>query len=304
MRALVNTPGGDTPVSMQDIEAPRAGPGVFVVKVAAFSVNRGELSLVRFRPEGWRPGQDIAGTVTEAATDGTGPAVGTRVVCIVDGGGWAEYAAVPVPRHAVLADSVSFEQAASLPIAGLTALRTLRSGGHLLGRNVLITGANGGVGRFQIELAAAAGANVTAVTSKLDKAGELQRLGARHVVPDIESAPGQYWLVLESLGGPHLKQAIGKTEPRGTIVIIGNSVGEPTPIGLMDFVGHHGVKLEAFISYLSGFPDDGDLAILVELIARGKLHPSLQVAPWTDLVPSMALLGDRRIDGKLVLTVG
>ena len=303
MHAMVNTPGGATPVTLMDLDMPKARPGVFVVKVAACSVNRGELSLVKFRPEGWRPGQDVAGTVVEAATDGTGPAVGQRVVCIVDGGGWAEYVEVPSHRHAVLPDNVSFEQAASLPIAGLTALRTLRSGGHLMGRNVLISGANGGVGRFQIELAAAAGANVTAVTTQADKADALKALGARQVVPSIEAAPGQYWLVLESLGGPHLKHAIAKTEPRGTIVLIGNSVGEPTPIGLMDFFGHHGVKLEAFISFLSGFPDDGDLAILVDLISRGKLHPSVHVASWSELVPSMALLGDRKIDGKLVLRV-
>ena len=168
---------------------------------------------------------------------------------------------------------------------------------------MLITGANGGVGRFQIELAAAAGANVTAVTTKLDKATELQELGAQTVVADVASAAGLYWLVLETLGGEHLKGAIAKTEPRGTVVLIGNSVGEPSLIGLMDFVGHHGAKLEAFISYLSGFPDDADLAILVGLIARDKLHPSLHVAPWTSLLESMSLLSDRQIDGKLVLTI-
>jgi len=119
------------------------------VAVHAFSLNRprasftvassstgrtvGELTLLRIRPAGWRPGQDIAGTVLEAAADGSGPNPGTRVVALLDWHGWAERAAVPVSRLAALPDNVSFVQAAALPVAGITALRTLRHGTPLLG---------------------------------------------------------------------------------------------------------------------------------------------------------------------------
>jgi len=82
------------------------------------------------------------------------PAVGTRIVALVEQAGWAELAAVPAGRLAPLPAEVATEQAAALPLAGLTALRTLRLAGDLLGRRVLVTGANGGVGRIQIQLAA------------------------------------------------------------------------------------------------------------------------------------------------------
>src|SRR5579885_1080504 len=138
MRAIVNTRAG--PVIGEAPEpAPRDNEGL--VAVHAFSLNRGELRLFQVRPEGWRPGQDIAGIVVRQAADGTGPAAGARVVCLTDWEGWAERAAVPRHRIALLPDNVSFAQAASLPVAGLTALRTLRHGAPLLAKRVIITGA-------------------------------------------------------------------------------------------------------------------------------------------------------------------
>lgn len=120
---------------MREIEEPDPAPDETVVEVRAFSLDRGELSLMEGSPEGWRPGQDISGVVAEEAADGSGPDAGRRVVGIVDGAGWAMRAALP--------DEVSFEAAATLPIAGLTALHTLRFGGNnLFGRRVLVTANN------------------------------------------------------------------------------------------------------------------------------------------------------------------
>src|SRR5579871_5339300 len=123
MRAIVNTRAG--PVIG---EAPEPAPrdNEALVAVHAFSLNRGELRLFQVRPEGWRPGQDIAGVVLQPAADGSGPAAGTRVVALCDWEGWAERVPVPTNRLAPIADNVSFGAAASLPVAGLTALRTLR----------------------------------------------------------------------------------------------------------------------------------------------------------------------------------
>src|SRR5690349_13517038 len=80
------------------------------------------------------PGQDVAGVVARAAADGSGPPEGTRVVGIADGGGWSKRVLVPAHRVAPLPDATSFEDAAALPVAGLTALRALREAGPLLGR--------------------------------------------------------------------------------------------------------------------------------------------------------------------------
>jgi len=163
MRAIVNTPGGPEPIAIREVAEPEPQPNEALVAVHAFSLNRGELRLFQVRPEGWRPGQDIAGVVVRAAGDGTGPAAGTRVVALVDQAGWAERAAVPSHRMAPVADTVSFAAAAALPVAGLTALRTLRHGAPLLGKRVLITGAAGGVGNLAVQLAARSGARVTAI---------------------------------------------------------------------------------------------------------------------------------------------
>ncbi len=113
-----------------DLPEPEPADGELVVEVRAFAINRGELSLLEQRPDGWRPGQDVAGVVNRTAADGSGPRKGARVVGIVDGASWAERVAVPVHRVASLPDGVDFSSAASLPIAGLTALRPCASAGR------------------------------------------------------------------------------------------------------------------------------------------------------------------------------
>ena len=141
MLALVNTPNGTAPVELREVPEPQPAPNEALVEVRAFSLNRGELRLFQVRPEGWRPGQDISGVVLKQAADGSGPEAGKRVVALIDNAGWAERAAVPAHRMAALPQNVRFEDAAALPVAGLTALRTLRHGAPLLGKRVLITGA-------------------------------------------------------------------------------------------------------------------------------------------------------------------
>src|SRR4051794_440614 len=132
MRALVNTPNGPTPVEFRDLPEPQLQISEALVEVRAFSLNHGELTLFKNLHEGWRPGQDIAGTVLRSPDPASLP-VGARVVAIADRAGWAERAAVPLTRIACLPDTVSFEDAAALPVAGITALRTLRFGDPLLG---------------------------------------------------------------------------------------------------------------------------------------------------------------------------
>ena len=166
MLALVNTPSGAGPVEVREVPEPTPAANEALVEVRAFSLNRGELRLFQVRPEDWRPGQDIAGIVLKQAADGTGPAVGARVVALCDWEGWAERAAVPSHRIAPIADNVSFAAAASLPVAGLTALRALRHGAPLLGKRVLIAGAAGGVGNLAVQLAARSGVRVTAIVGR------------------------------------------------------------------------------------------------------------------------------------------
>src|SRR5262249_21858796 len=156
MRALISTPDGPSPAEIRDIDEPSPASGELVLGLRFASLNRGELHLLEARP-GWRPGQDVAGVVVQAASDGSGPREGARAVALVDQAGWAERVAAPTSRVAPLPDGVGFGAAATLGVAGLTALRALRLGGNLLGRDVLVTGASGGVGRVAVQVAAIGG---------------------------------------------------------------------------------------------------------------------------------------------------
>jgi NADPH:quinone reductase len=305
MLAVVNTPSGPQPVAVREVAEPELRPSEALVAVHAFSLNRGELRLFQVRPEGWRPGQDIAGVVLRAAADGSGPAAGTRVVALCDWEGWAERAAVPSHRIAPIADNVSFAAAASLPVAGLTALRSLRHGAPLLGKRVLITGAAGGVGNLAVQLAARSGAKVTAIVGSAERARVLDGLGAAETVTRIEDAQGRFALILEAAGGSSLKAALERIEARGTVVIFGNSSGEPTEINFRDFAEHQNARVQGF-HYFTSEPEERfgfDLALLAGLIADGSLRPRIDEHDWRDLARIGPLLRERRIPGKAVFHI-
>ena len=183
MRALVADRSAPSGVSLREAPDPEPGSGEALLEVRAVSLNRGEVRRLPLREEGTIPGWDIAGVVRRAAADGSGPAEGARAVALADEGGWAELAVAPTARMAELPDGVSFADASTLPVAGLTAVRALEVGGPLLGRRVLVTGAAGGVGRFAVQLAHRAGAHVTGVVRSPERgAGPARdrRRRARH----------------------------------------------------------------------------------------------------------------------------
>ena len=305
MLAVVNTPSGQEPVTIREVPEPEPKPDEALVAVHAFSLNRGELRLFQVRPEGWRPGQDIAGIVVKEAPDGSGPPAGTRVVTLVDWEGWAERAAVPSRRIAPIADTVSFAAAAAFPVAGLTALRTLRHGAPLLGKRVLVTGAAGGVGNLAVQLAARSGARVTAVVGRAERARVLDGLDAAEIVTQIEQAQGRFALILESAGGASLTAAIERIEAKGTIVVYGNSSGEPTEINFRDFAEHQNARIQAF-HYFTCEPEERfgpDLVLLASLVADGSLNPRIVEHDWRDLARVGPLLRERRIAGKAVFTI-
>ena len=303
MLAVVNTPGGSAPVELREVADPEPAPNEALVEVRALSLNRGELRLFQIRPEGWRPGQDIAGVVLKPAADGSGPAAGTRVVALTDNAGWAERAAVPAHRMAVLPDNVLLEEAAALPVAGLTALRTLRHGAPLLGKPVLITGAAGGVGHMAVQIAARSGARVTAVVGGPERGHHLR--GAAEIVEGIDRVEGNFALILESAGGSSLAAAIARIEAKGTIVIFGNSSGDPTPFSFRDLAEHPNARIHGF-SYFTSEAEDRfapDLALLAWLVADGSLKPHLVEHSWRELARIGPLLRDRQIRGKAVFHI-
>lgn len=305
MRALVPTGAGTATVIEADVSAAAPAPEELVIKVEAFSVNRGETFLLENPKEGWRPGKDVAGTVIRAAADHSGPSVGTRVVAHPPARGWAQAVAVHTSNVTALPPGLSFETAAALPLAGLTALRLLRTVGPLIGRRILITGASGGVGHYVVELAAAAGAHVTAVSASPKRGARLLELGASRVVHDLAATDDIFDVVLESVGGESLPRAIEKLLPGGMLVWFGQASRSPVTLNFFDLLYRSpGVVIRHF-SYTDGeLGHADDLATLVDLVAAGRLHPEIgSVRTWTETAAVIEDLRGRRIQGNAVLTV-
>ena len=162
IRAVVVDADAPAHLKLGTVEAPVPLPGEALVRVRALSLNRGETRGAQNSKPGSRPGWDIAGVVEQAAADGSGPTQGQRVVGMLRTGAWAELVAVPTTNLAVLPDNVTFRAGVDHPVAGLTALYALDRGDGLVERNVLVTGASGGVGNYAIQIARYGGATVPA----------------------------------------------------------------------------------------------------------------------------------------------
>ncbi|HYY04749.1 MAG TPA: zinc-binding dehydrogenase [Gaiellaceae bacterium] len=308
MRAVVATGRPEKPTELRDVAEPEPRDDEALVAVEYVSLNRGEARRLAAADEGWRPGWDVAGTVRDPARDASGPSAGERVVGFMStgAGGWAERVAVRTDRLSPIPDGVSTAQAATLPTAGITALRTLRIGGLLLGKRLLVTGAAGGVGRFAIELAARAGAEITGVVRSAERGTGLRELGAHELVTSIDDARGPFDLILESVGGRSLTTALDLMAPAGTVVSFGYSSGEETTFAASPWYLKGRPTVVGFTLFFEGSGESyaDDLLYLMRLVADDALHPQLAVErQWTELGETMRDLDERRIAGKAVLRV-
>lgn len=288
-------------------EAPEPRPRAdqALVEVRAVSLNRGETRRLESMPKGSVTGWDLAGVVMAPATDGSGPSAGARVVGVVGSGAWAERAAVATEYLAQLPDEVSFEQASTLPVAGLTALRSFEVAGFVLGKRVLVTGASGGVGRFAIQLAKLAGAHVTAVARRTEGLAEL---GADEVTEDLEPGGETFDLIIDGVGGPVLGVALQRVAAQGTVVSFASTVTDPVSYPTRElFARAPGARLYGlyiFAELAHTRSGASDLARLAELVAAGRLDPQIDVVrSWHEAGEAIEALLGRRVAGKAVLTV-
>ena len=194
MKAIVqDTYGSAEVLQMREIDQPTAGDGEVVVQVRAAGISRGDVHLmsghpyllrlldtVLRRPKNPVPGQDVAGTVVAIGPNVTRFAVGDEVFGIARGS-FAEYAVAREDKLAHKPAGLSFEQAAAMPVSGLTALRAIDTADVRAGQTVLVVGASGGVGTYAVQLAVAAGATVTGVAST-SKTSLVHDLGATDVI--------------------------------------------------------------------------------------------------------------------------
>jgi NADPH:quinone reductase len=310
MRAIVVEPNAVSRLAIATVPEPEALPQEAIVQVAAISVNRGEIRRAQTADAGWRIGWDLAGTIVQTAVDGSGFPVGTRVVGFLPGGAWGERVAVPTHSLAALPDGVSFVQASTLPVAGLTALMALQKGGLLLGKNVLITGASGGVGYFACQLAIAAGATVVAHVGRADRVAFVETTGVDRVIvgetPAAASEYGDYDLILDSVGDRVLPVALGLLAKDGICVTFGATAGRESVIDVGSFYGKGGLQLYGFILFheVRQQPAGVGLQRLVKLVEQGKLKPHIDLeADWTEVGEVAQQLRDRRYVGKAVLRV-
>ncbi len=308
IRAAIVDPQVPGRLALREVEAPVPHSSELLVRVAAISLNRGEVRHTQTAEAGDRPGWDLAGTVEQAAADGSGPGVGARVVGLVRSGAWAELVAVPANALSELPASISFAQAATLPVAGLTALHAVERGGALVARTVLITGASGGVGHFACQLAHHAGARVVGVVRQEAHAALPREVGAAEVVVGEDATKarefGPYALIIESVGGRTLGNVLAMIAPGGTCVSLGTSSGPEATFNVGWFFTTGGASLYGLLLFyeLGHEPAAAGLARLLRLMIDGRLRPHIGIeAPWTEIGDIAGRLMDRRFKGKAVL---
>jgi NADPH:quinone reductase-like Zn-dependent oxidoreductase len=309
IRAVVVDPNVQGRLTLKQVAAPSPFPSEALVRVSAISLNLGEVRLSLTADAGWRPGWDLSGVIEKAAAGGSGPKVGARVVGFLPSGAWAEQVAVPTHSLAVLPDSVSFAQAATLPVAGLTALYALdRANGSLLNRSVLVTGASGGVGVFGCQLARHGGARVVGVVRRAEREKYARDAGAHEVVIGDDISPaskfGPYHMVIDSVGGAALGAALNMLAPDSVCVTCGVSSSPNVTFNAQNFFRVGGTVLYGFILFheVKTRPASDGLARLARLIAEGAVRPPIELeAPWTDIAKVANDFYNRGVPGKAVL---
>lgn len=310
INAVLVDPSAPGRLVIKPVAAPVAYPGQILVRVKAISLNPGELRMAAGAGAGHRPGWDFAGIVEQAGADGSGPPVGARVVGMLRSGAWAQRVAAPANAVAKLPDNVSFSQAATLPVAGLTALHALSKGGMLLDKAVLITGATGGTGDFACQLAHLAGARVVALVRGAEREAFVRSLGVEHVVvgedPSGAAKFGPFALIVDSVAGPNFGKVIAMLDSNGTCVNFGAGAGTAVNFDIRQFYSGGPKFLYGFLMFneLAREPASVGLTKLADLVSAGKLKPHIDVeAPWTKVAEIAQDLTDRKFTGKAVLMV-
>lgn len=304
MRAFLADPQSAAGIRLGQIPVPRPEPNQVLVGVEAFSINRGETFLLERPPDAWRPGKDVAGRVIATGAGPSGVEVGQRVVAHPEQGGWAEKVVVAADRLAPLPDAVPLEAAAALPLAGLTALRLTRVTGPLAARRVLLTGASGGVGHFFVQLAAAHGAEVTAVCTSEERGLRLLELGASEVIADLGEAKGPFDIALESTGGSAPALAWAALRQHGRLVWFGQASGTPPRLDFFNWEGATSGTIRRFHYAEDEASVSADLAALVRLVEGGRLTVEVGLLDgWERTAEAIEALLARRVRGNAVLEV-
>jgi NADPH:quinone reductase len=307
MRALVADPTASPALSLAEVPEPSPGPGQLLLDMEAASVNRGEIRTAAKQPPGTVIGWDVAGTVAAVGAGVSSFDVGERVVTLSpSSGAFAERVVVPAEWTAPLPSACDFVTAATLPVAGVTAVGVLRLARVHAGDRVLITGAAGGVGLFAVQLALQAKAAVTGQARGEERAATVRDLGAEALVHPGDGSPvdGEFDVVIDGIGGPMVGPLLDAAATGGRVVVFGNSADAESTFRVERFYSK-GVTIFGFRVFAS-VPTDQvvkDMANLADQAASGALRVAVQAtAPLADALPLIGDLYDRKVTGKVVLT--
>jgi NADPH:quinone reductase-like Zn-dependent oxidoreductase len=323
MKAIIhNRYGSPDVLELQEIEKPEVTDDEVLVRVRAASVNPadwygmtgtpyvGRVEMGLRKPKSDRVGVDFAGTVEAVGKDVTQFRPGDEVFGGRTGA-FAEYVAVREDRAVVLKPAnVTFDQAASVPIAAITALQGLRDKGHIqTGHKVLINGASGGVGTFAVQVAKAFGAEVTGVCSTRNI--ELARsLGADHVIDytreDFTRSDQRYDLVFDIAGSRSWSECRRVLNPQAILVMVGAPKGNRLigPLGHIVTLALSALPSSQKVVFFLAKLNKADMAVLRDLLEEGKVTPVIDKRyELSEIADAFRYLGEGHAQGKIVITV-
>ncbi len=321
MKAIINKTYGDASVlELAQVEKPTPKENEVLIRVKATGLNKADWFMLTGRPLMLRAeaglfspkrqilGSDVAGVVEAVGTSVTRFKVGDEVYGDLseDGrGGLAEYVCAPETVLAHKPSSQTFEHAAAVPMAAMTALQGLRDTGNIqAGQQVLINGASGGVGTYAVQIAKAMGAEVTAVCSSA-KVEMVRGIGADHVIDytreDFTQNGQKYDLIFAANGFQTLAQYQSALSPNGTLVVVGGSFKQI--FSAMLFGGWQTRGTNQTIKSVLQKPKPEDLATLAEMVDSNQIRPVIdQTYSLEKAAEALAYLGGGSVKGKLVIT--
>lgn len=321
MKAIVYRNYGPPDVlHCEDVEKPSPGDDQVLIKIRAAAANPMDCHLMSGvyimrpmtglrKPKQTRPGADLAGEVEAVGRNVTRFKPGDQVFGGARGA-FAEYVCAPESSLALKPANVTFEQAAAIPVAGLTALQGLRDQGRVQpGQKVLINGAAGGVGTFAVQIAKSLGAEVTGVCSTRN-VDLVRTLGAKHVVDytadDFTRSAERYDVIFDCVGNHPLSAYRRVMTPRGIFVPIGARPGGRW-IGLLPYLLRLVVSswfVSQKVAFFMARIRTDDLIVLKELIEANKVTPVVD-RPYTlsEAPEAIRYLKAGHARGKVVITV-
>ena len=323
MRAIVQTEYGSTDMlSLQEVDKPILSDNGVLVRVCAAAVHAGDWHLMRgtpfisrfifggiLKPKIKILGMDMAGTVEAIGKDVTQFHIGDEVFGDLSGcgfGAFAEYVCATETALALKPINTSFEEAATVPAASMTALQGLRDLGQIqAGQKVLINGASGGVGSFAVQLAKVFGAEVTAVCST-KKMEMVRSLGADNVIDytqtDVTKNGQLYDLIFDAAAYRSVFDYLPLLRTEGTYVLVGGSTARFFQVmflgSLISRISHRQVKC------LASKPNQADLVILRDLLEARKITPFIdRLYKLSEVPTAIRHLEERQVIGKVAIVV-